>query len=100
MVGWNAIVHDNIVDDQLNCVGSGCWVGIALEAWGNSTQVFNNTLRGYWGWGVAVGTSTNKKVNNNFICGPKMVFVIDEPHPVSGEVFSNNTTSKALYCSR
>jgi Right handed beta helix region len=100
MVGVNATVHDNIVDDQLPCLGSGCWVGIALEAWGNSTQVFNNTLRGYWGWGVAVGTSTNVKVNNNVICGPKMVFVIDEPHPVSGEVFSSNTTSKALYCSR
>lgn len=100
MVGSNAIVHDNIVDDQLNCVGSGCWVGIALEAWGNSTQVYNNTLRGYWGWGVAVGASTNVRVHDNVICGPDMRFVIDEPHPVSGEVFSNNRTSTALYCSR
>jgi Right handed beta helix region len=99
MVGVNATVHDNIVDDQLPCLGSGCWVGIALEAWGTSTQVFNNTLRGYWGWGVAVGTSTNVKVQNNVICGPNMRFVIDEPHPVSGEVFSNNMTSTALYCS-
>jgi hypothetical protein len=100
MVGWNAIVHDNIVDDQLNCVGSGCWVGIALEAWGNSTQVYNNTLRGYWGWGVAVGTSTNARVHNNTICGPAMRFVIDEPHPVAGAIYSSNTTSTALYCSR
>ncbi len=100
MVGSNAIVHDNIVDDQLNCAGSGCFVGIALEAWGNSTQVYNNTLRGYWGWGVAVGTSTNARVQNNTICGPVMRFVINEPHPVTSALFSSNTTSTALYCSR
>jgi hypothetical protein len=39
-------------------------------------------------------------VHDNVICGPDMRFVIDEPHPVSGEVFSNNKTSTALYCSR
>jgi hypothetical protein len=100
--GTNTTIHDNIVDDQLASVcGAGCWVGIGIEAWGNSTKVINNTVRGYWGNGVAVGESSNLLVENNVLCGPEMSFVSNEnPYVHLGEVFANNITSAATYCSK
>jgi hypothetical protein len=58
-------------------------------------------VRGYWEWGVAVGTSSNLAIQNNVLCGPDMIFISNEgadPHP--GESISNNKTSTALYCSQ
>ncbi len=102
--GTNTTIHDNIVDDQLPSVcGAGCWVGIGIEAWGNATKVMNNTVRGYWEAGIAVGASTNLLVENNVICGPDMggIFVSNEnPYAHPGEVFANNKTSTATYCSK
>jgi parallel beta-helix repeat protein len=101
--GSNTTVHDNIIDDQLQSVcGPGCWVGIGLEVAGTATKVTNNTVRGYWAAGIAVGTSTNMLVENNVICGPDMknIFVSNETSSHSGEVFTNNVTSTATYCSK
>lgn len=101
--GSNTTIHDNIVDDQVQSVcGVGCWVGIGIEAWGNATKVIDNTVRGYWGAGIAVGGSTNLLVEDNAICGPDMgnTFVSNEnPYAHPGEVFTNNQTSTATYCS-
>jgi parallel beta-helix repeat protein len=103
MGGSNTVVHDNIIDDQVpsQCGSLRCSIGIGIEAWGNSTQIVNNTVRGYWGWGIAVGISSNLVIQNNVICGPDMIFISNEgadAHP--GESTSNNTTSTALYCSK
>jgi hypothetical protein len=97
-------IHNNMVDDQVESVcGPGCWVGIGIEAWGNSTKVLNNTVRGYWITGVAVGASSNLLVEGNAICGPDMAnnnFYIsnENGYSHSGEVFKNNTTSTATNC--
>jgi hypothetical protein len=103
MGGSNTVVHDNIVDDQVpsRCGTNRCSIGMGIEAWGNSTQIVNNTVRGYWGWGVAVGTSSNLAIRNNVLCGPDMIFISNEEQDVHpGESTSNNQTSTALYCSK
>jgi hypothetical protein len=103
--GTNTAIHNNMVDDQVESVcGSGCWVGIGIEAWGNGTQVMNNTVRGYWITGVAVGASSNLLVEDNALCGPDMeknnFYISNENgYSHSGEVFKNNTTSTSLTCS-
>jgi parallel beta-helix repeat protein len=99
----NTTIHDNIIDDQLPSVcGPGCWVGIGLEVAGNSTTVINNTVRGYWAAGIAVGRSTNMLVEDNVICGPDMgnSYISNETSTHTGEVFLNNITSTATYCSK
>ena len=101
--GSGLTIHNNFVDDQLPAVCSGCWVGIGIEAWGNNTQVLNNTVRGYWATGVAVGLSTNVLVEKNAICGPEMainnMYISNEnPYSHVGEVFQSNTTSTATTC--
>jgi hypothetical protein len=100
--GSNTVIHDNIIDDQVASVcGTRCSIGMGIEAWGNSTQVVNNTVRGYWGWGVAVGTSSNLLIENNVLCGPDMIFISNEsPDPHPGELSAGNKTSTALYCSK
>ncbi len=104
--GSNANIHDNMVDDQVESVcGSGCWVGIGIEAWGNSTKVVNNTVRGYWATGVAVGASSNLLVEDNALCGPDManndMYISNENgYSHSGEVFKSNTESTSTSCSR
>lgn len=104
--GTGMTIHNNLVDDQLPSVcGPGCWVGIGIEAWGNDTQVLNNTVRGYWAVGVAVGASTNLVVQGNALCGPAMAegnnYVSNEnPYSHIGEVFSNNTTSTVTNCTK
>jgi hypothetical protein len=103
--GSGLTVHDNFVDDQQAAVCSGCWVGIGIEAWGNNTKILNNTVRGYWATGVAVGQSTNLLVQGNALCGPEMAinnFYISNENPYShtGEVFQNNKTSTGTNCSR
>jgi hypothetical protein len=101
--GSGLTVHNNFVDDQLPAVCGGCWVGIGIEAWGNNTKVLNNTVRGYWATGVAVGLSTNVLVEDNAICGPDMavnnMYISNEnPYSHIGELFENNTTSTATTC--
>ena len=103
MGGSNTVVHDNIIDDQVpsKCSSSRCLIGMGIEAWGNSTKIVNNTVRGYWGWGVAVGTSSNLAIQNNVLCGPDMIFISNEGADAhSGEKTSKNNTSTALYCSQ
>jgi hypothetical protein len=102
--GSGLVVHNNFVDDQLPAVcGPSCWVGIGIEAWGNNTKVLNNTVRGYWATGVAVGLSSNLLVEDNAICGPDMainnMYISNEnPYSHLGEVFQSNTTSTATNC--
>ena len=102
--GTNTTVHDNIVDDQLPSVcGPGCWVGMGIEVAGTATKVTNKHGKGDIGLlGIAVGTSINMLVENNVICGPDMknIFVSNETSSHPGEVFTNNVTSTATYCSK
>ena len=103
MGGSNTVVHDNIIDDQVpsRCGTNRCSIGMGIEAWGNGTQIVNNTVRGYWGWGVAVGVSSNLAIQNNVLCGPDMIFISNEGLDAHfGESISNNRTSTALYCSK
>ncbi len=104
--GAGIIVHDNLINADTpvgaDCRGSGCYYPYGIEAWGTGTQVYNNSIEGLWGNGVAIGAASNLSVINNTICGPNMAqnntFVDFEYGSEPGTVIQGNNTSASMTC--
>ncbi len=102
-------VHDNTLNGNVavstSCPGypgAGCYLPYGIEAWGNGTHVYNNTVEGLWTNGVAIGAASNLSVTNNLICGPNMAqsntFVDFEYGSEPGTLIQSNTTSANMTC--
>jgi len=104
--GTGITVHDNLVNADTPvgaaCKGSGCYYPYGIEAWGTGTQVYNNTVEGLWGHGVAIGAASNLSITKNTICGPSMAqnnsFVDFEYGSEPGTTIQDNTTSADMTC--
>jgi hypothetical protein len=112
--GRDMIVHDNVLNGNNNKPG---YVPYAVEIAGINSSAYNNTLKGYWGWGFAIGASAvdGISIENNNICGPAMSAApASGSNPVSGNAngfiswesnagtgtFTGNTTSPTLTCGK
>jgi polygalacturonase len=91
--GTNTIIRNNVL---VGSPTSSIRYGYGIEASGHGTSVTDNRIQGLFSAGIAVGTSDNIVVTNNYLCGSAGTMqIMFESGPQPGAVITPNTSEPA-----